>query len=458
MLAFSAKKTLHIKSVWVKPQDFSESHVTMYYTAIGDVSFAQAFVPRKKMNRLKKLIFPYLLILYEVVLYLSNDMYLPSMPTIASDLSLNEHEIQATLTFWFLGASSLQLILGPISDRFGRRVVILCGAVAFIIASGFCAVATSLTTLLIARLIQGTAVCTLVAGYAAVHETFATKQAIKLFAIIGAVTILAPALGPLFGSILVQFATWRYIFWFLAAFGLITIFALFFYLPETNTTRKKIDLPNIASDYRKIISNKDFLIPCLSYFLIVAVEFLWAFESPFIMIEVYKTSILFYGIAQTIIFGCFLMGAAATKWLLDRYTVKILIKYGTFITLLGTLAFWLVSAYYPVLLLGIACMMIVAMGSSMLVAPLTRLALEACRQPAGMTTAIFTAATNLAGATIGIVLSLIYTTSLFIVANIMIVCIALAAVLIMYLRICTTTSTSPNKPRKFKTLFLEEVD
>lgn len=399
------------------------------------------------MNKLKKLIFPYLLILYEVVLYLSNDMYLPSMPSIADDLVLTEHEIQATLTFWFLGASSLQFILGPISDRFGRRVVILSGALFFILASAACAVATDLTTLLIARLIQGTAVCTLVAGYAAVHETFATKQAIKLFAIIGAITILAPALGPLMGSIMLQFANWRHIFLFLAYVNLITLIALYLYLPETNQHRRKLNVHAIARDYKKIIGNKDFLIPCTCYFLIVAVEFLWAFESPFLMMEVYNTSIMFYGVAQTVIFGCFLLGAGATKLLLDHFNVKALVKYGILITIGGTILFWLNAIFYVNLIVGIVFMMVIAFGSSMLIAPLTRIALESCRQPVGMVTAVFTTATNLAGVAIGILLSMINSTNLFMIATIAAVCIALAAVLILFLRMPSADH------KKFRSLF-----
>ncbi len=398
-------------------------------------------------NITKKLFFPYLLIMYEVILYLSNDMYLPSMPTIATDLALTEHQIQATLTFWFLGASSLQFILGPISDRFGRRKVILGGALCFIIASIFCAIADSLSTLLLARLIQGTAICTLVAGYAAVHESFATKDAIKLFAIIGAITILAPALGPLFGSIIVQFASWRYIFWILAIASLLIFVALLCYLPETNKKRKKLNIKAIRKDYIKIVSNKDFMIPCMSYFLLVAVEFLWAFESPFIMIEVYHTSIMYYGAAQTIIFGCFLLGAMATKWLLDRYSVKVLIKHGLTLTITGTILFWVISILYPTIVAGIGCMMLIALGTSMLVAPLTRLALASCKQPTGMVTAMFTSATNLAGVAVGVLLIFNKTDSLLYVATVTAICVAIVSLLIMRLR-APIAGTS-----KFKRIF-----
>ncbi len=394
-----------------------------------------------------KSLLPYLLIMYEVVLYLSNDMYLPSMPNIASELMLTEHQIQATLTLWFLGASSLQLILGPISDRYGRRIVILVGASAFIIASVFCALANSITTLFIARLVQGGSVCTLVAGYAAVHESFNTKKAIKLFAIIGAITVLAPALGPLFGSIIVQFANWRFIFWFLAIFCLINLVLQYMFLPETNKRRETIKLKRIAKDYYKIITNKNFLIPCTSYFFLVSIEFLWAFESPFIIMEVYEKSILFYGMAQTAIFGFFILGAGFTKWLLDFYNIKILITAGLIISIIGTTAFLFIATYKPTIVLGISSMMIIALGSSMLVAPLTRLTLESCRQATGMVTAVFSMATNLSGVAVGVLLIFNKTNSLYNIASTAFILIILAALLI------TRLTKRYKKSYKFKRLF-----
>src|SRR5579883_2704724 len=78
-------------------------------------------------NTSKSFIFPLLLVLYEISTYLSNDMYLPALPQMMADLGLSAKEAQLTLTTWFLGEASMPLIMGIISDRLGRRPVLLMG-------------------------------------------------------------------------------------------------------------------------------------------------------------------------------------------------------------------------------------------------------------------------------------------------------------------------------------------
>lgn len=379
----------------------------------------------------KILFFPYLIILYEIALYLSNDMYLPSMPAIAKDLSFSQHQIQSTLTFWFFGASSLQLVLGPVSERFGRRTIILYGAFAFIVSSILCACATGLSVFLLARFVQGCTICTLVAAYAAVHELYKTKQAIKLLAFIGAVTILAPAIGPLLGAIIVQFYHWRFVFWFLVMMGIFSFVSLYWYMPETNQNRGSLHLKTILKGYLHIIQNPNFLRACGGYFFLVSIQFIWIFETPFIMMEMYHTSALYYGIAQTLIFGCFFIGAAGVKWLLDRYDLQKLIACALSLTVFGTVMFLVVSIYNPNIEMAIVSMMIISLGSSMIFGPLNRIAIESCSEPIGMVTAISTTSTSISGALTGLILSIVVSRGLQVVAIFAGVCTAIATVLIL---------------------------
>src|SRR5689334_8078475 len=103
--------------------------------------------------------FPFLLVLYEITLYLSNDMYLPSMPAIAKDLHLTQDQTQNTLTLWFLGASSFQFLIGPISDRYGRKNIISLGGFLFIISTLVCALTSDLVAMYAARFVQGSTIC-----------------------------------------------------------------------------------------------------------------------------------------------------------------------------------------------------------------------------------------------------------------------------------------------------------
>ena len=152
------------------------------------------------------LVFPLLLALYEIATYLSNDAYLPALPHIARDLNTSHHLIQLTLTTWFMGSASMQLFLGPVCDRIGRRPVLLFGGIVFITSTVGCALTQDVYLLLILRFIQGSTITSMVvAGYATIHDLFNREQAIHTLAVMNSITVLAPSFGPLFGAIILHF-------------------------------------------------------------------------------------------------------------------------------------------------------------------------------------------------------------------------------------------------------------
>ncbi len=169
-------------------------------------------------------VFPFILVFYEITNYLANDMYLPALPSIANDLQISAHYAQMILTAWFLGTASLQLILGSISDRMGRRPVLLGGGVVFVISTFVCAVTSNIHVLLLACFFQGCSVGTLgTAGYSSIHESFEQRKAIQILAIMGSVTVLAPAFGPLVGGLILNFLNWRWIFGILVIWALVAL-------------------------------------------------------------------------------------------------------------------------------------------------------------------------------------------------------------------------------------------
>src|SRR3989338_8926979 len=109
---------------------------------------------RSEQKRLT-IIVPILLALYEIATYLSNDAYLPALPNITRDLFTTNHLVQLTLTTWFMGSAPMQLFLGPIADRIGRRPVLLLGGLVFIFVTIGCAITSNIYTLLALRFLQG---------------------------------------------------------------------------------------------------------------------------------------------------------------------------------------------------------------------------------------------------------------------------------------------------------------
>jgi MFS transporter, DHA1 family, multidrug resistance protein len=118
-------------------------------------------------------LFPFIFVFYEITHYLANDMYLPAMPRLVADLQTTTHLGQQTITVWFLGTAALQLLLGPLSDRLGRKPILFLGGLIFILSTLICALTSNIHLFLIARFFQGTAVCAVItAGYSSIHELY----------------------------------------------------------------------------------------------------------------------------------------------------------------------------------------------------------------------------------------------------------------------------------------------
>lgn len=340
------------------------------------------------------IIFPLLLVLYEMATYLSNDMYLPAMPLLQTDFNVSRHVIQYTLTMWFLGSASLQLILGPLSDRYGRRPVLLIGGVFFIAANIISATTSSFPLFLLARYCQGAAVCSVVvAGYSAIHEYYEHIQAIKVLALMNSFTILAPAFGPLLGVLLIQTINWHAIFWFLAVWVAITILSLFFIMPETNPTGKEkypINIKSIISNYFNIVSNRKFLLNTVSFCLVFSGLIVWVSAGAFLIIENFHQSLIKYGLIQLFVFSSFIIGTRLVHKLVVKLNVNRVVFIGYIIIAASSILLMLLMWLFPLsLVLLVICLVIYAFGTALLFSTVQRIAVTACKEPMGMIIAMF---------------------------------------------------------------------
>lgn len=346
------------------------------------------------MTHLRSMLFPLLLVLYEIATYLSNDMYLPGLPQMRQDLSLSTQQAQLTLTMWFMGSASMPLLMGAISDHYGRRSVLLWSGLIYIVATTLCAMAGSETMLLMMRFVQGGMTATMmVSGYAAIHELYEHTEAIHMLALMGSISVLAPALGPFCGALILLFMSWRGIFWTIVILASVAIGLLYYWMPETlpQEKRQSFHWNSLLRRYRGILCNINFMLLMLVEGFIFCGFLSWITSGPLLIIETFHCSAITYGIMQAFVFGAYILGNAFVKKKLATWGSDFLIHLGLGIAFLGGVLMLGFAYLQPLgLYTFLVAMIIYSMGSGLCFSPLNRSIIETSDEAMGARVAMFT--------------------------------------------------------------------
>jgi DHA1 family bicyclomycin/chloramphenicol resistance-like MFS transporter len=167
---------------------------------------------------------------------LAIDMYLPSLPSIGSDLHASASQTQGTVATFLAGMAIGQVFYGPASDRLGRRAPVLLGVAIFTVASVVCALAASPEILLAGRFVQALGACAGgVVSRAIVRDRFNHTETARMLSLMMLIMGMAPILAPFLGSLLLPLGGWRSNFWFMTAFGVLIGAAAFFRLKESRS-------------------------------------------------------------------------------------------------------------------------------------------------------------------------------------------------------------------------------
>lgn len=166
-------------------------------------------------------------------------MIIPALPATAAAFGVGAGTIQLTITLYLVGLAIGQLIYGPLSDRFGRRPVLLAGLALFSLAGAVAAAAPNAASLIVARIFQSLGGCSgLVLGRAIVRDAASADRAASQLALLTLVMSAVPAIAPVIGGYATAFVGWRASFALLAAFGGIALLLTFLFLPETLAPRE----------------------------------------------------------------------------------------------------------------------------------------------------------------------------------------------------------------------------
>lgn len=177
-----------------------------------------------------------LLILANALIPFSLDIYTPSVPEMPAYFDTTESMVNLTILGFFLFFAVGLLLFGPLSDRFGRKPVLVAGFAAYILGSIGCALAPSIYLLIAARVVQALGAGAVNAvSTALVKDCFTASRRGSLLAVIQVLAVVGPVVAPLLGGVIIQFASWRAIFWVLAALGAFCLAAALLFresLPE----------------------------------------------------------------------------------------------------------------------------------------------------------------------------------------------------------------------------------
>ena len=295
---------------------------------------------------------------------LATNILLPSLPQMAVSLKVSSAAVTSAITVFLAVFAVGQLVVGPISDRYGRRWPVLIGFAVFFAGSIWCALATDLPSLLVGRVIQAAGACaTSVLSRAIARDLFSGAALARAMALIMIAMAAAPGFSPLLGGALDHYFGWRSEFVLVAAFAALGALAYGTVFGETHhATRTPLDPLAIAKNYLGLIADRRFVVPAATVSLIMGGLFSIFSSAPRILIEaMHFTPIqlgLFFAGTVLIVFAA---GMLATK-LAPRYGLDRSIRGGLFATATGAIAMLLVSLYSPSFLPFLGAMSVFLLG------------------------------------------------------------------------------------------------
>lgn len=335
---------------------------------------------------------PMALVIYLIAGFVVTDLYLPSLPAIARDFGTSDTMVQASLALFLLGFALGNLVFGPLSDRHGRRPILIIGGLGFLAATLACAIAPTAESFVLARLAQGGMVASVtVVVQTLVRELYDDTKVVKVMALITMVEAVSPALAPVAGAEIALAFDWRANFWIVLIAGAAALALVVRIAPESLPPERRShnDLMGVLTTYMRLAGRWNLMAPLLAAGFVFGGLMLYLTVAPFYFIDTLGLGERDFAIAQFVCVLCYVAGLMVTSRLSDKVRLSLLIGAGfasAAIGGLGMVASALVFANHA--LTVTIPFAIFAFGIGLALAPLITEALSADPRATGTVAAI----------------------------------------------------------------------
>ena len=335
------------------------------YTPTGSIVVVH---PGDSLTRRQRLVYVFVLGALTALGPFTIDLYLPAFPTLKQDLGVTDGAVQLTLTATTIGFAIGQLLVGPWSDKVGRRRPLIIATSVHVAASLCAAVAPNLEVLGVFRTLQGMgAAAGGVVAMAMVRDLFGGLPLVRMLSRLAMVNGLAPILAPLIGSQLLRVVSWRGIFVFLACYGVLVVVAAISLIVETlpPARRHEAGHSTIGQRYRALFSDRIFVGVALIGAMVFSGLFSYLSASSFLFQDVYGLSSQWYGVLFAANSIGIVLGVQVSSRLARRFGPQWILACSTAVLLVAALTIVVLDSLHTGLVGILVISTAVPMGSVM---------------------------------------------------------------------------------------------
>ncbi len=244
----------------------------------------------------------------------------PALPILAAAFDADPVRVQLVLTLYLAGIAAGQLVYGPVSDRFGRRPVLIAGLAMFLAGTLLCGLAWSLAALICGRVLEACGACAgIVLGRAIIRDVYEREAAARGIALVMMAMTLAPAVSPAIGAYLAEWVDWRAIFALLGVLGAAVLALTVARLGETNTRPTRLDLVGMAESYLTLLRSPQYLGFALCSACASASWFTFCASAPHVLVETMGKPPSTYGMMIVLPMATYMLGNAAAARFAGRF-------------------------------------------------------------------------------------------------------------------------------------------